>query len=641
MALTNCKIVGSDGQLGKVSQTVAYNSTGGSNMILYIIPDEEYVVAAADFSITGDYPSATINSITLTNTATAGQVDNKVMVTVDLLDAAGWVNDAQITIDIDGEAKYPGIEVVPHILHNATLTFGTMIGGITVTQVANDTTSVPPTISNVTKSTYTAPADPYGLHNVEYISCTIIPDQWVKIATITVDSNANHSMVDSATLENISGTGTGAEKYNLIQTDSTTDTNTGSITQRVYDLMFKDSYSHNLVGGEWPTTYATAGSSNEEHGVKLMVPRPMHINTPVSDNIIKVIDLHNDLADIVSNEAIPDKSTETGSNLIQGTPPLNPYNAFMSNAVGVINKATEDEPNPISIQGVPGSQFTIALKNSSGTAIIGKGLPEEDDGTGTIVPTTITIPDSGVYTTTLIGLDEIDGVSANINQDGSGGGNTNSATTYQIAIEAEGGSHISPSAGKPANANITGDANGTVVDPNSTNNSVTYSISQPVNNVSINVVGGTRVGNTNILNNSNAVGDNVAPSSYSIDAHIESVSGFGTSLVSDSEWKKGVSGVKSFTMTREGIGDYAGHYMVISGDIHFHKFGASNTNIALMWEDHFSVDTVNHDFGVNKVPGDYISAELTSNNTEVLGDWTVKLDGGAQLSITNLTATVT
>jgi hypothetical protein len=60
-----------------------------------------------------------------------------------------------------------------------------------------------------------------------------------------------------------------------------------------------------------------------------------------------------------------------------------------------------------------------------------------------------------------------------------------------------------------------------------------------------------------------------------------------------------------------------------------------------MWEDHFGVDTVNHDFEISKVPGNYISAELTSNNTEVLGDWTVKLNGGAQLSITNLTATVT
>ena len=49
MALTNCKIVGSDGQLGKVSQTVAYNSTGGSNMILYIIPDEEYVTKSPSY----------------------------------------------------------------------------------------------------------------------------------------------------------------------------------------------------------------------------------------------------------------------------------------------------------------------------------------------------------------------------------------------------------------------------------------------------------------------------------------------------------------------------------------------------------------------------------------------------------------
>ena len=95
-------------------------------------------------------------------------------------------------------------------------------------------------------------------------------------------------------------------------------------------------------------------------------------------------------------------------------------------------------------------------------------------------------------------------------------------------------------------------------------------------------------------------------------------------------------------MTREGTGDLAGHSMIVTGDINFHKFGTGNTNVSFYWEDHFIANTTTNEFTVDKVISEYYSAGLSDTGAQVTGgNWYVTPAGGAELSITNLTVSVT
>ena len=99
MALTNCTI-------NSASVTVnAGQAIGGiSNQVLVITPNTGYVVSAADFANNSGSISG-ISSITLTNSGTAYDANNTVLVTCDLDNSFSTNSNATLTIDIDGEAK--------------------------------------------------------------------------------------------------------------------------------------------------------------------------------------------------------------------------------------------------------------------------------------------------------------------------------------------------------------------------------------------------------------------------------------------------------------------------------------------------------------------------------------------------------
>ena len=99
MALTNCTI-------NSASVTVnAGQAIGGiSNQVLVITPNTGYVVSAADFANNSGSISG-ITSITLTNSGTAYDANNTVLVTCDLDNSFSTNSNATLTIDIDGEAK--------------------------------------------------------------------------------------------------------------------------------------------------------------------------------------------------------------------------------------------------------------------------------------------------------------------------------------------------------------------------------------------------------------------------------------------------------------------------------------------------------------------------------------------------------
>lgn len=98
MALTNCTINSSS-----LSKTGG-DAIGSENTQLVISPNPGYVVSASNFTDNSGVVSG-INSITLSDSSTAGTIGNTVVVDVDLDDAYVMPSgDTTITIDIDGDA---------------------------------------------------------------------------------------------------------------------------------------------------------------------------------------------------------------------------------------------------------------------------------------------------------------------------------------------------------------------------------------------------------------------------------------------------------------------------------------------------------------------------------------------------------
>ena len=98
MALANCTITTSN--LTKTGGT----AIGSENTQLIISPDTDYTVSASSFTNdTGNISG--INSITLSDSSTAGTVGNTVVVDVDLDDTYIMpLGNTTITIDINGSA---------------------------------------------------------------------------------------------------------------------------------------------------------------------------------------------------------------------------------------------------------------------------------------------------------------------------------------------------------------------------------------------------------------------------------------------------------------------------------------------------------------------------------------------------------
>lgn len=98
MALNNCSI--NSQSLIKTGGGVI----GSDNVQLVITPNAGYVVSSSDFT-NNTGVIAGISSITLSDSGTAGTIDNTVLVNVDLDDTYVMpLNDTELVIDIDGDA---------------------------------------------------------------------------------------------------------------------------------------------------------------------------------------------------------------------------------------------------------------------------------------------------------------------------------------------------------------------------------------------------------------------------------------------------------------------------------------------------------------------------------------------------------
>ena len=98
MALKNCTIT-------STSVDVTKNQAVGSlaHQVLVITPDVGYVVAASDF--TKQSPPTGIDTITLSNSGTAYDINNTVLVECDMTNTYNPGNaNANLVIDIDGDA---------------------------------------------------------------------------------------------------------------------------------------------------------------------------------------------------------------------------------------------------------------------------------------------------------------------------------------------------------------------------------------------------------------------------------------------------------------------------------------------------------------------------------------------------------
>ena len=624
MALNNCKLIGSGGIQNLVNHEHGAGQSGIPNQVLYIIPNEGYAVSAVDFSVsdvsyasnnnsltwTHDGTSITIadgniNSITLSNTSTAGEPDNKVKVEVDVKDDYQMPSaNTTLIIDIDGNAiDLSLIRVIPHleVTANASLV-NLMLNTLSVTPVASDTINYPPEITMHQHTDYNA-TNPAGDKHIDYFECTIQPDVMTKIATIVIEAGAHNININPLFLAGIEG-GYGYLKYDLVETAAIVDPGTatgvssGAIYKREYDLYFQDSVATELG---WPSNYGSLGLFNTNYGARLVVERGVMLAPIVSEVTIDTFDFHNDLTDTVSDEGIPDKIDVVGLTAydisvggVNNTLP-NASNPFMPGAVGTIVKADDDEPNLISIVGTPGATFTLGMQENNTDKTSQVGLPTVDNGSGTQVPAVSTIPASGVFTTKLKGIPE----------------NTGSTKNWDLTITAGSETLISPNSLKPQMTNST-------ITNAKANNTVMRFV-QPKASVNLSVQGTSTSGDITIT-------------SYACQ-----ISGFGTSNVSTQEYKNDVYTYKPFTIT----GTAAGGTCTVTGVASFEKFGDDDLTLSLDLDNIF---TLKEGGGFDSVtqPTEYVSAGMSTNNTKSLGSFTESsASTGAELSVSSLFASFT
>ena len=556
-----------------------------------------------------------------------------------------------MSIKIDGNAVDANlINVIPHITDNAHIAWQGLIESVTITKMPfND----PPTINNIDQKTYTATPGEYAF-NIDYLPCTIKPDEWTKVGTIVVvtdqhpataiggdaaGSIGHFHMKDVPYLQNLTSDGTGLPLYELVRTVTPTnleiDTDSGATKRMDFDIMFKDSNSHELVGGEWPTNYDTVASRDDSIGVRLVVPRPILMFDTIADNVIEVINIGDfgvTLADIEAEELldsnVPDKTFESGSSPLQPVP-VNPGNVYMPNTSGNINKVTESEPNPISIQGTPGSQFQLEFVegNFSGTST-NKSTGEAGDATGgkwatsstdehgavTITPKTFTIPESGTWVGALTNVPQIAA--------------TNTGKELELKVTAVGGSTtISTSAGRPQSVgSISAIAN----------NNAVYKFTQPCSSVDLKIKL-TTTGSMGTYSTAKA-----GEYGVSGDDHIIlNVTGFGTSNY-NSNYNTYVA---EFTATREGAinGVDDGRTAVLTGVIDVVKFGGSDLELVFDWDDF--VETSNRattGWSTKGTYTDFYTAGLSEDGNEFgTATWTGANTTGAEVSIVQVNLTIT
>jgi hypothetical protein len=190
MALTNCSIT-----LKKFIKTAGV-AIGSDNAQLVISPNTGYVVSASDFtdntgSVTG------ITSISLSDSGTAGEIGNTVLVDVDLDDTYIMpAANTTLTIDIDGSAQ--------EVEYTIAGTYDTAV-------------------SNATPSSETATA----------YSATGNYNQQVTVFTKTFTASSGYYFANAPTYKLIAAN---PERYNITYTDTTD--NDGNLTARAFTIKY-------------------------------------------------------------------------------------------------------------------------------------------------------------------------------------------------------------------------------------------------------------------------------------------------------------------------------------------------------------------------------------------------------------------
>lgn len=227
MALTNCSI--NSASVSVVSGQALTSSV--ANQVLTITPDSGYVLDVSDFSDnTGSLASGPIQSISLSNSGTAYDVNNTILVTVDLKDTFSTTSNVTSTIDIDGAAI-----------------LGQRIPRSVSVEIAH-------TVSNVSY-TNTTPATATGIQGSQ---ATLFLNR-----TITANSGKFFTVEPSINLESMD-----SSRYDI--TSTTTSDSNGLITAKSWTVKFTfPNFDITAADGEKITFIADAdGTIPTDDGIK-------------------------------------------------------------------------------------------------------------------------------------------------------------------------------------------------------------------------------------------------------------------------------------------------------------------------------------------------------------------------------------
>jgi len=391
MALENCKIV------QDVSADQIVGQADITSAVLYIEPDEGYVVAAEFFEDNTQvtYPEnvGKINMpCVLSDTGTPSTIGNKVKIVVDFSDTYSVSVDTTLNIDIDGKAT-------PDNERNITAGLIEDLSGVLISGVAATNITIVPE-SDVTHTTYVGCDGSPSLltnplvDNIHYFNTNVDPGVQKKLATITFATTLPSGFVNyfaSQPSKYSIGDGTGFSKFELIPNyDSFFQTQTlsalGSVpTQYVFDLLFTDTTD---VDSDYTPELSMVSGGFHDGYVVAVDARILQTSAFISglggdtDEVTGVVSEGYSIVNVVTNF---EKFNNGGGNIIP---------------TSGINKSNQPT---VHIIGVPNSTFDITFRETkvieyATDRALGTGGIGTFDGEIPDMPVgTVKIPRSGEY----------------------------------------------------------------------------------------------------------------------------------------------------------------------------------------------------------------------------------------------------
>jgi len=349
---------------------------------MIISPDEGYTITAEDIVIEDiDYTS---NSSSLVYTDGAygvefPRVENGVGSIIDTVTLSDE-SDGTVKVEVDLDNDYT-------ITTNTTLKID-VAGNATAIEYYGEVRPAIRDIADRFLDGTTVTIASYGGNTIEkhigandldihYFNSEIPIDTWSKIATITVATSGNYSFNAPPILVPYQANTIALSEFNLIQTSVTEDAITGQITEYVFDLMFKNSYT---TGFTWVQTPLGSSPDYNPYWLDQGVVDPditavLWVDTFEMD--IKDYDLEVTGIDLGGGS----EESPGGSNVIP------------NDGLGKFGETIDTY-----IYGDPGAEVTVeVLDNSNGTTLLEDvGLESHDpNNTGTPIPIIQKIDDTG------------------------------------------------------------------------------------------------------------------------------------------------------------------------------------------------------------------------------------------------------